>query len=192
MSSPLSVFPSDTLRRIYAQNGSSNTSEGGIIRAGGKHATNTITLNANNTSAAVNIFVVTGPVDIRSLHGEVTVATTLTNLTDAYFDLWDGTVSVPLTKATGATLSGAGVGSFFLKTDVATAELTVLLNNQARISEVTGNRTSQHFIAVAKTSAPTYIRFRYTTTDAPINAQLKIDCTWVDIDSGEVEPYLVA
>lgn len=176
----------DYLKDTFTGDGSEDTPEGAIIRAGGKHATKTITLNANNTSAAVNVFQITGAVNVSSLHGSVTLATTLTNCTDVYFDLWDGTTSVPLTKSTTAALSGAGVGSFFIKTDVAATALTTLLNSQCRISEVAGNKVSQSFDAVQKLSTDTFIRFRYTTTDAPINAQLKVDCEWADIDSGSL------
>lgn len=175
----------DFLKRIFTGTGSDNTPEGAIIRAGGKHVTKTITLNANNTTASVNVFQLTGSTKIMLLHGEILTKTTLTNCTKVYFDLWDGTNSVHITKITGADMSGYNVGAFFIKdADVLTA-LTILNNDQARIKEAaTGNRINTEFIAVQKTSTNTYIRFNYTTTDAPINATVKIDCHWSDIDSG--------
>lgn len=175
------------LRRVFKGTGSDNTSEGAIIRVGGKHATKTITLSANNTSSNVNVFQLTGTAKIVSLHGEILTAATLTNCTSVYFDLWDGTTSVPITKTTGAAMSGFGVGSFFIKdADVASA-LSTLQNNQARIKEAaTGNRVNTEFLATQKISTNTYIRFNYTTTDAPINATVKVDCTWADIDSGTI------
>jgi len=173
------------LRRLFAETGSDNTPEGGIIRAGGKHATKTITLSANNTTASVNVFQVTGTTKIVDFHGEILTKTTLTNCTSVYFDLWDGTTSVPITKTTGAAMSGYNVGAFFIKdADVATA-LTILNNDQGRIKEAaTGARVNTEFLAVQKTSTNTYIRFNYTTTDAPIAATVKVDCQWVDIDNG--------
>lgn len=175
------------LRRVFKGTGSDNTSEGAIIRAGGKHSTKTITLSANATSANVNVFQITGSIKVSSLHGEILTATTLTNCTSVYFDLWDGTTSVPITKTTGAAMSGYGVGSFFIKdSDVATA-LSILNNNQGRIKEAaTGTRVNTEFIVTQKISTNTYIRFNYTTTDAPINATVKVDCTWSDIDSGTI------
>jgi hypothetical protein len=175
----------DFLKRIFTGSGSDNTPEGAIIRAGGKHATKTITLNANNTTANVNVFQLTGTTKIVLLHGEVLTKNTLTNCTKVHFDLWDGTTSVPITKITGADMSGYNVGAFFIKdADVATA-LTILNNDQARIKEAsTGNKVNTEFVAVQKTATNTYLRFIYSTTDAPIDATVKIDCHWVDIDSG--------
>jgi hypothetical protein len=78
---------------------------------------------------------------------------------------------------------------FFIKdSDVARA-LTILNNDQARIKEgSTGNRVNTEFVAVQKTATDTYIRFNYSTTDAPIDATVKIDCQWSDIDSGIIIP----
>ena len=175
----------DFLKRIFTGDGSDNTPEGAIIRAGGKHVSKTITLNANNTTASVNVFQVTGTTKIISIHGEILTKTTLTNCTKVHFDLYDGTTAVPITKITGADMSGYNVGAFFIKdADVATA-LTILNNDQARIKEAsTGNRVNTEFVAVQKTATNTYLRFTYSTTDAPINATVKIDCHWVDIDNG--------
>ncbi len=53
------------------------------------------------------------------------------------------------------------------------------------MSEVSGNKASQSFAAVQKLGVDTFLRFNYTTTDAPINAQLKVDIEFADIDSGE-------
>jgi hypothetical protein len=173
------------LKRVFDGSGSDNTGEGALIRSGGKHVTKTITLSANNTSASVNVFQLTGSIQILSLHGEVMDSTVLTNLTNAYFDLWDGANSEVLTKVTGCTMSGAGVGSFFLKDADATVSLTFLNNSQVRLSEpITGAKSFSPFLATQKISTNTYLRFNYTTTDAPINAQLKIDVSWADIDSG--------
>lgn len=174
-------------RRDLLDTGSSNSVEGAVIRAGGKHTTKTITLSANNTSASVNVFQLTGSVLVKGIHGEVILVTTLTNLTNAYFDLWDGTNSVPLTKITGASMSGFGVGSFFLKDADVSSSLSTIQNDQCRIKEgATGNKALQEFIATQKISTNTYIRFNYTTTDAPINAELKIDVKWADIDNGVI------
>jgi len=179
----------DFLKRIFTGSGSDNTPEGAIIRAGGKHVTKTITLSANNTSASVNVFQLTGATKIVLLHGEILTNTTLTNCTKVYFDLWDGTTSVHLTKIVGADMSGYNVGTFFIKDADVTSILTILNNDQARIKEAaTGNRVNTEFIAVQKTATNTYLRFNYTTTDAPINATVKIDCHWSDIDSGIIIP----
>ena len=176
------------LKHEFTGTASDNTPEGAIIRAGGKHVDKTITLSANNTTASVNVFTFTGSVFGLSLHADVVDATTLANCTNCYFDLWDGTNSVPLTKVTGADLSGAGVGSFMLKTATASSALTINLNDQVRMVEVSGNKTSQGFAATAKTGVTNYLRFTYTTTDTPINAQIEVHVEFADIDSGTFTP----
>lgn len=174
-------------RKILADTGSSDTVEGAAIRSGGKHTSKTITLSANNTSASVNVFQLTGTVEVKGLHGEITLATTLTNCTSVYFDLWDGTTSVPITKTTGAAFSGFGVGSFFIKDADAAIALSTIQNDQCRIKEAaTGTRVFANFLITQKISTNTYVRFNYTTTDAPINAQVSVDIVWADIDNGTI------
>jgi len=175
------------LKNVFTGDGSDNTPEGALIRAGGKHATKTITLSANNTSANVNVFQVTGMVEVTSIHAEVVDATTLTNCTDVAFDLWDGTLSTALTKASpGGVLSGVAVGTGMVKTAIASTLLTVLDNATGVLQEVAGIKVAQAFYVVKKNGADTFIRFNYTTTDAPINAQIKVDIVWADIDSGTI------
>ena len=177
----------DFLKRIFTGIGSDNTPEGGIIRAGGKHVSKIITLNANNASASVNVFQVTGYNKCFDIHGSINLGTTLTNCTDCYFDLWDGTNSVALTKITGATISNFGVGSGFIKDAAVTSPLTVINNNQCRMNEAAvGVKEGAPFTVTQKISTNTYIRFNYTTTDAPINAQLEIHITFADINSGTI------
>lgn len=175
------------LKKIFTGGGNDNTSEGALIRSGGKHISKTITLSANATSANVNVFQITGTVNVKGLHGEVVAVTTLNNCTSVYFDLWDGTTSTAITKTTGANMNGFGVGSFFIKDASNSTELSTINNDQARIKEAaTGARVYTEFLATQKISTTTYIRFNYTTTDAPINAQIKIDLVFADIDSGDV------
>lgn len=174
-------------KRIFSGTGSDDTPEGAMIRSGGKHVTKTITLSANATSVNVNVFLLTGAVKISSIHGELMTKTTLTNCTNVYFDLWDGTTSTAITKTTGASMSGYNVGAFLIKDADVSSAVTILNNDQARIKEAaTGATVNTEFIAIQKTATNTYIRFNYTTTDAPANATLKVDVTWVDIDNGEI------
>lgn len=173
------------LKTQFSGLGSQNTPEGAIIRAGSKHLSKTITLSANNTSASVNVFQITGVVQITGIHAEIMDATTLTNCTDIYFDLWDGTASSPISKTTTAAISGFNVGAFIIKDSALATALATLNNDQARVAEAAaGNKSFFPFLAIQKTATNTYIRFRYTTTDAPINAQIECHIHWTDIDSG--------
>jgi hypothetical protein len=178
----------NNLRHTFIGDASDNTPEGGIIRAGGKHVTKTITLSANATSANVNVFLLSGgTIEVMGMHGFISSITTLTNCTNVYFDLWDGTTSVPLTKTTGASLSGYGLGSFFLKNADASLELSTINNNQGRLTEgATGTKAFMNFLISSKLSTNTYVRFNYTTTDAPINAQVTIHIAYSDLNSGVI------
>lgn len=175
------------LKRQIEGTGSENTAEGAIIRTGGKHVQNTIVLNANNTSAFVNVFEFTGTIDIKAVHAEVTVANTLNNCTAVYIDIYDGTNAVVLSKTTGAVLSGYGVGSFIIKNAAASAELATINNDQVRLTEpVTGTKSFSEFLITAKAGVTNYIRFHYSTTDAPIDAEIELHINYADIDSGTI------
>lgn len=173
------------LKYALTGDGSDDTSEGGIIRSGGKHIEMNIVLSANNTTVNVNLFQISGTLLIKGLHGEVIDVTTLSNMTEVYFDLWDGTNSVPITKTTGAAMSGFQVGGFFIKDYDNTTALTTINNDQCRVTEAPASNKSFHeFLITQKRNTNTYLRLNYTTTDAPINAALKIDIVYVDIDNG--------
>lgn len=131
-------------------------------------------LNANNTTETINIFKITGSVEIIDAYGEVTDATVLNNLTGCYFDAWDGTTAIEITDSAGAVLSGAPVGSMILKTADSSQIATVVLADQVRVTEAdTSKKTHHPFIVTQKNGADTYIRCHYTTSDAPINAKVK-------------------
>ncbi len=72
-------------------------------------------------SVNINIFKITGTIEVISQIAQITEVTALTNMTAVYADVWDGTNAVELTKAApGATLSGSPVGTIFTKDKVAT------------------------------------------------------------------------
>lgn len=167
--------------------GNSNTPEGAIIRTGGKHITKTITLSANATTESINLFQITGNVKVLGIHGHITAKTTLANLTNAYLAVWDGTVERAITKTTGATLSGYNVGAFFAKTQDASVVMANSNNSVGSFIETTTDKNAlQQFFVVQKTATNTYIRFTYTTTDAPINAQFEFHIEYTDSDTGTI------
>jgi len=147
-----------------------------------------ITLSANNTTASENIFQITGCVEIFRLYGEVTDATTLANCTAASFDLYDSTSAVQISAATGV-LSGVAVGSCIFKSGLAANVFEVADATNGALVEQTyeGSTPFNGFMAVQKTGANTYIRFTYSTTDAPINAQITVRIEWRGLDGGELE-----
>lgn len=179
----------DFFRQIFSGTGADDTGEGAAIRAGGKIATKTITLNANNTTANVNVFQITGDVKVLALYGRVKTATTLTNLTKAYFNVWDGTVQRDLTLNTGSTMSGFGVGAFFAKLRSSNVAMVVQNNSFGIFVEDTSNKLQfQQFFLIQKAATNTYVRFTYTTTDAPINAELEVCIEFADNNTGTIIP----
>lgn len=178
--------PISDIKNVFTQDANANTPEGAIIRAGYKHLDATITLDANNTSANVNCFELTGPMKFDSIHATILTADTLTNCTNVYFDLWDGSASTVLTKVTGAALSGEGVGTFMVKTAIAATALSVMTTSAGNLLEVSGQKVSQEFHLMAKSGATNYIRFNYTTTDTPIDATIEVHVHYSSIDSGTI------
>jgi len=148
----------------------SNAPESILYRDGGYRVSKTLNLTVNVGSETLNTFLVTGSVRVLGLYGFVTVATTIVNCTAVYFSLYDGTNTVVLTLD-GAVLSGAAVGSMFLRNAVAGTALAVALSTQNRLTDTS---SLLPFILTAKNGANTYVRFHYTTTDAPIAATVQI------------------
>jgi hypothetical protein len=132
-----------------------------------------ITLSASNTTASVNIFNVIGAVEISRLYGVITTKTTLANLTVGSFDMYDGTATVQLTKADGV-LSGAAIGTIVVKMADNAVTWGIGNNAAAALIENTDDISFSKFSLVKKTGVATYIRFTYTTTDAPIAATMTI------------------
>jgi hypothetical protein len=175
------------LKEIFSGTGNDDTGEGALIRCGGKHISKEITLNANNTTASVNIFQVTGNVRVLAIHGHVKTKTTLTNLTNAYLAVYDGTLERALTKVTGVSMSGFNVDAYFAKTLDSSQAMSVSNNAIGAFLEPSTDKNAfQEFIVIQKTGTNTYIRFTYTTTDAPINATLEVHIVFTDGDTGTI------
>lgn len=156
-----------------------------LHRAIGHKTEKTITLSANNTTASVNIFQITGTIHIYRLYAEVIDATTLANCTAASFDLWDSTSAVQITAASGV-LSGVPVGTYILKSGLAANAFDVNSAQSGSLTEQTyeGSDIFSRVIVTQKTAADTFIRFTYTTTDAPINAQLNVYIEYRELNGG--------
>ncbi len=146
--------------------------------------TKTITLNINNGTQSLNCFQVVGTVRIARLYAEITDATTLTNCTAAFFELDDGAAQQAITLNNGV-LSGMAVGTFVAKT--ATAGNTMSIANNATgvvIEPVADKRAFNRFFITQKIGVNTYIRFTYTSTDTPANAQIKVWAEYRAMNSG--------
>lgn len=148
---------------------------------------NTITLSASATTESVNVFRIEGSVDILKLCARITDASTLTNLTAASFDLYDGTATVQITAATGV-LSGMAVDTYFVKAGLAANAFDVNNNATCSLVEQTyeGSGIFSPFIITQKTGTNTYLRFTYTTTDAPIDAKINIAAEYDKCQKGKL------
>lgn len=151
----------------------------------GNETSKASTLSANNTTASNNLFQVTGTVEITRLYAVVTDATTLANCTALSFDLYDSTAAVPVTDAApGATLSGMAVGTFMVKDATVGTVLKVSDNVAGVVTEGSSTKIFDQFFITQKTGANTYLRLTYTTTDAPINAEITVYADYIPVGSG--------
>lgn len=154
------------------------------ITTDGLTTIDTQTLIADNTTAAVPIFRITGQVEIRALWGVVTTALGSNN-TAAYWRLNDQTNQSDITLNTGTVLSSAAAGSIIVKKGLAAAALTLLAASQERVSEPTTLETTYYspFVAVAKPSANTDIEFVYSTTNSPTSGVIAFYLRWLPLSS---------
>ena len=134
-----------------------------LYRVGIKTVVSSVNITGNNDSYNTNVFLLAGAVTVLEQYAVITAVTDLTNMTDVYADLWDGTNSVPLTKTPGLDLSGYSVGSFFTKDEVATSTYSSMNADQCRMLEAGFRTAGRPFTVNAKNGANTYIRFNYTT-----------------------------
>ncbi len=159
-------FQEDALQKstpILAPHYEVDNSVGDYFARFGRHLDSTVNVTANNESLIVNVFQFTETLIILNQWAILTDVTSITNCTNVYADVFDGTNSEDLTKD-GITLSGAPVGSFFTKDKVNTETYSLMLADQVRINEIgTDKKAGRPFTITAKNGATNYIRFLLTT-----------------------------
>jgi len=141
-------------------------------------------MSANNTTANVPLFRITGSVEIRGIWGVVTTALG-SNHTAAYWRLNDQTAQVNITLNTGTTLSAIAAGSTIVKKGLATAALVLLDNAAGRVSEPTTLETPffSPFVMMKKTAANTDIEYTYTTTNTPTSGVIQFFVRWLPLST---------
>lgn len=154
------------------------------IQYAGMYVNSIISLTANNATASVPVFHVTGTVLVTGLWGVVT-STLGANNTAAYWRLNDQTNQSDITLATGTVLTAAGVGSVIVKKGLVGAALTLLSSSQERVSEPTTLETLYFspFVAVKKINAVTDIEFTYSTTDTPTSGAIQFYASYVPLSA---------
>jgi hypothetical protein len=146
-----------------------------------------ITLDGNNESKILNLFKVHKTVEIREVYLEISEGQII-NMTDVFFDVYDGTNTVSLTSSGLANLSGAKVGAFMAKDEDNAEIANVAINDQVRIIEsISAKDTYQSFFITQKFNTDTFIRMHYTTTETPMNAKAKMYIRYRKTDGGFLE-----
>jgi hypothetical protein len=136
-----------------------------------------ITLAGNAGPESVNIYQLTGSVEIASIYGTISEVTTLANLTGGHLELWDGTAAVDITKNDGV-LSGMAIGTILAKNAAASVTIGINDNSAGALLEGSLAKAYAPFFITQKTGVATYIRWTYTTTDAPIAAKIVWGCRY--------------
>jgi hypothetical protein len=144
-----------------------------------------LNVTGNNNSYNLNIFKLTGSVEIVSQYAIITAVTNLTNMTAVYADLWDGTNSVNLTS-NGATLSGCPVGTLFTKDLDVTNPYTINKSDQCRMNEAIVMDIGKPFIITQKNGADTYVRLNYTTNTV-LDFVMDVYFKFRELDGGTLE-----
>lgn len=134
---------------------------------------NSKTMSANNTTANVPIFGITGTVRFLKLFAVVT--TTLgANHTSPLFRTNDQTAQIALCTA-GSALSAALPGATVGKTGLAATALNVQTANTGKLIEpsLTETVVFSEFVVVQKNGVTTNIEYQYATTDAPTSGVIQ-------------------
>lgn len=154
------------------------------IQVGGVVSRNSKTLSANNTTANVPVFGITGTLSVTGIYGVVTTDLGANN-TAAYWRLNDQTAQVNITLNTGTTISAVKAGSVIVKKGLAAAALVLLDNAAGRVSEPTTLETTYFspFVVTKKTAAATNIEFVYTTTDTPTSGVIQFFLIWMPVSA---------
>lgn len=136
----------------------------------------------------INAARVVGCVRLIQAQVQFTRVTTINGVTDVWSDLWDGTVSDPVTKSPGADLSAAQVGTTLFKSQGKLFPFEVLLSDRGRTYECTGPFCAEGTSVVmnAKNGADTFLRV-ILTIGGPLDAAAIASFTWEAYPQGRLE-----
>jgi len=141
-----------------------------------------ITTFAGGGGSFDNLFKITGSVQIEYIFGDVDVVLSA-DIDDIYLEAYDGTNAVEITDngGGGTDVSNAGVGSLIIKTEKATAGITLYNSSQVRVGENTNFRRPRiPFFITQKSGADTYIRVVYS--GVATSGKIHWHCKWEPVD----------
>lgn len=148
-------------------------------------STNSKTLSANNTTAVVPIWTITGSIHLIALWGVVT--TTLgANNTAASWRINDSGAQTYLTAIAGTTLSALPSNTIIAKRGALGTALVAITSASANISEGVAAETiyfSPVLINQKTGAVTTNLEFRYTTTDTPTSGVIQFFAEWKPISA---------
>jgi hypothetical protein len=152
--------------------------------------TKSLTLSANNTTANVPIFTVTGSVEIIGLYGVVTTALS-SNITAAYLQINDQTATPDISLASGTTLSSFTVGSLVARTSVAGVAVVGANASAGRVTDPVAATAPSLLMPFGITQKDggilTQIEFVYSTTNTPASGVIKWYARWFPLsDDGNI------
>ena len=144
------------------------------------------TLNANNTSATVNLFKFNGTISLYKLYSVCTRKGTISSsaLSNIKFDIYADPSASDLTGASG-TISNVFVGSFLYKVgSTITTAPTLMSGGAGQISSSILSNIPINIINGKYSTTENYIRINYTTTDTPMDADFDFYIEYEPITPG--------
>ena len=148
------------------------------------------TLVQGTEPISVNLFSYTGPFRLRQLWAVCTEATDATDIDDAFFNIYDGTNTVNLSKDAvggGITLTGITVGSVIGLNDLPAAVMFYQKSDQCRYlaAEYAGSELWTRGLIIAKNGVTNYVRFTYdSATDSGIDIDMNFHIIYADVSDG--------
>lgn len=136
------------------------------------------TFTANNTTASVQLWRITGVIYIEKLYGIITTGLG-SNHTAAHFRINDQTTTDPITAAAGSDLSSYPAGGIFYKGSAAADPLSGDNSSTGNLFESNmGLPPITPLGIIKKVGANTDIEYRYSTTNAPTTGAADFFIEW--------------
>lgn len=166
------------------QNPSANTTNDLLLR-GGRTISQMKSFSASAGSETINVFELSGNIYVHRLYA-IIGAVGLGNHTGAHFDLYGSTNADITDGLVGANLSSMSNGAVFYKGSMATGAID-FTDNPASAPFFKESDPSirssvfQGFMARSQVGSSTYIRYTYTTTDAPTQGDATFYITYTPL-----------
>jgi hypothetical protein len=170
-------LPPMTLRTPVATGYDQNLVGDAYHQTFGKRLAVDVPISGNNETVTVILFKFTGSLAVLNQWGQITEITDISNCTNVYADVYDGTTAVNLTNP-GVDISGYALGSMIFKDEIAASTFSTVQANQVRVYE---NRDDdvigRPFNLIGKDGVDNYIRIHLTTTgilDFKVNINIRV------------------